>query len=78
MSKQDDEMTTQSHHVREDMVQRLLNGFREKESSASVGDFLGVEFSHDPPTDAERAEAHRRYVDELAEKGISELTEPDE
>jgi hypothetical protein len=82
MSEHDDDTTTQEgdarEDVREDVVQHLLNGYREKTSSSSVGDFLGVEFSRNPPTDAERAEAHRRYVDELAEKGMSELTEPDE
>jgi hypothetical protein len=78
MDEHDDDTTTHAGDVREDVVQHLLNGYREKTGSSSVGDFLGVEFSRNPPTEAERAEAHRRYVDELAEKGMSELTEPDE
>jgi hypothetical protein len=64
--------------VREEMVQRLLKGYKENQGSSAIGDFVGVEFAHDPPTDAEHAEAHRRYVDELAEKGMSELGEPEE
>jgi hypothetical protein len=59
--------------VREDMVQKLLKGFHEHDGPAAFGAFMGAEFQHDPPTDAERAEAHRRYVDELAERGITEL-----
>jgi hypothetical protein len=59
--------------VREEMVQKLLKGFHENQGAAAMGDFIGAEFQHDPPTDAERAEAHRRYVDELAERGLSEL-----
>jgi hypothetical protein len=62
--------------VREEMVQRLVKGFHEGESSAGIGDFIDVELAQDPPTDAERAEAHRRYVDELAEKGREGLGEP--
>lgn len=65
-------------NVREDIVQRLLKGFHENEGAAAIGDFVGVEFAHDPPTDAERAEAHRRYVDELAERGLPELGEPEQ
>jgi hypothetical protein len=61
--------------VREEMVQKLLKGFHENQDTAAMGDFIGAEFQHDPPTDAERAEAHRRYVDELAERGRSELGE---
>jgi hypothetical protein len=57
------------------MVQKLLKGFHENQGTAAMGDFIGAEFQHDPPTDAERAEAHRRYVDELAERGLSELGE---
>jgi hypothetical protein len=66
-------VSEQSDGVREEMVQKLLKGFRENEGSAALGDFLGAEFQPDPPTDAEHAEAHRRYVDELAERGGSEL-----
>jgi hypothetical protein len=61
--------------VREEMVQKLLKGFREHQDTAAMGDFIGAEFQHDPPTDAERAEAHRRYVDELAKSGRSGLDE---
>ncbi len=57
------------------MVQKLLKGFRENQDTAALGDFIGAEFQHDPPTDAERAEAHRRYVDELAKRGLAELGE---
>ncbi|MFL6098576.1 MAG: hypothetical protein ACJ71T_01325 [Actinomycetales bacterium] len=64
--------------IRENVVQRLLKGFHEKGSGAAIGDFIAVEFAHDPPTEAEHAEAHRRYVDELAEKGMAELGEPEE
>lgn len=72
------EAVTEPEPVREDMVERLLKGFRANQSTAALGDFIGVEFSHDPPTEAEHAEAHRRYVDELAKKGLAELGEPDE
>jgi hypothetical protein len=65
--------TNAQDDVREDMVQKLLKGFHENQGAAALGDFIGAEFQHDPPTDAERAEAHRRYVDELAERGPSEL-----
>jgi hypothetical protein len=63
--------------LREDMVQRLLKGFHDQQSGAALADFTSVEFAHDPPTEAERAEAHRRYVDELAGKGLSELGDPE-
>jgi hypothetical protein len=60
--------------IREDMVQKLLKGFDENEGVAAVGDFIGVEFhkERDRPTQEERDEAHRRYVDELAAKGLPE------
>ncbi len=60
--------------VREAVVERLLQGMRDNDSAnGGLGDFMGAEFSRDEPTDEERAEAHRRYVDELAEKGLPEL-----
>jgi hypothetical protein len=57
--------------VREAVVERLLQGMRDNDAAnGGLGDFMGAEFQHDPPTDEERDEAHRRYVDELAEKGL--------
>jgi hypothetical protein len=64
---------TETDGVREDMVEELLRGFHENSGNAAVGDFIGVEFHKDRPTDAERAEAYRRYVDDLAKRGASEL-----
>ena len=64
--------------VREEMVQKLLKGFHENQGGAAMADFIGAEFQHDPPAEAERAEAHRRYVDELAERGVAELGDSDQ
>jgi hypothetical protein len=64
--------------VREAIVERLLKGFRENDSGAALGSFAGVEFQKDPPTEEERAEAERRYVDELAKRGRSELGESED
>lgn len=63
--------------IREEMVQRLLKGYHDPPNGVAMADFIAVEFAHDPPTEAEREEAHRRYVDELAEKGMSGLAEPE-
>jgi 4-aminobutyrate aminotransferase-like enzyme len=62
-----------SDGVREDMVQKLLKAFHENQGASAIGAFIGVESHKDRPTDAEREEAHRRYVDELAKRGVSEL-----
>ncbi len=60
--------------VREAVVERLLQGMRDTDAAnGGLGDFMSAEFSREEPTDEERAEAHRRYVDELAEKGLPAL-----
>lgn len=52
--------------VREEVVQRLLHGFESRPGPAAMSAFIGLEFTQ-TPTDAERAEAHRRYVQELVD-----------
>src|SRR3954462_9923359 len=57
--------------IREEVVQKLLKAFNENQDGAALGDFMGVEFHKEPnrPTQEERDEAHRRYVNELANRG---------